>query len=430
MRNMVNIAILDLRVFLADRGNLVTLIAMPVVMAVILGGALGGGGPSIVRLDVIDLDGSDLSQQLMADLRAENEVLVLCPADQDEEDLCQLNAVEGLEDPAALTVEQAQQRVADGVTAALLVIPAGYGADVQAFHEITLPYYSQANLTTGDAVLPSVQAVLQRVNGAAVAARVGVEMGNRLAGPGEDGSIFADETARASFGQAAYEAATDLWAEEPVEVHYALTQQEEEEDTGIDSTAYSQSVPGMATMFVLFTVLGGMGLLLRERKQWTLQRVVVMPVRRAEILGGKILARFATGILQFAVLTLVGLAVGLDFGNDLPALIVIAVAYTLCVTALAFALAPMIRTEEQAGVLTMMIGLPGAALGGAWWPLEVVPDFMKVIGHISPVAWAMDGFHELLFNGSRLGDVLAPVAVLLAATAVLFIIGVRRFKYE
>ena len=48
----------------------------------------------------------------------------------------------------------------------------------------------------------------------------------------------------------------------------------------IPLTGFGQSIPGMGSMFVMFTVMAGMSILLRERNQWTLQRLVVMPLRR------------------------------------------------------------------------------------------------------------------------------------------------------
>mgnify|MGYP005837343727 CR=1 FL=1 len=418
MRNSIQIAIVDLRLFLADRTNLVSLLVMPVVMAVLLGGVMGGGGgPSRLRVDMIDQDNSALSQQLIQELRAVNETLVLCPVDDSEETPC------FLDDPdEPLTVEQAIKRVEQGTTSALLVIPAGYGEAVQAFEEVSLPYYTLADVTTGDAVLQSVQAVLQRVNGAVVAARIGASLLDRL-------SSSTDETARQDFAQATRQRAAELWAQQAVTVRYVLTQQGEQEATPTVS-GFSQSVPGMATMFVLFNVLGAIGLLLKERKDWTLQRLAVLPLSRAQVLGGKILARFGIGLFEFAILFAVGLFVGLDFGNDLLALLVVVVAYTLCVTALAFAIAPLIRTEGQAGSLSTMLGLVMAALGGAWWPLDIVPETMRIVGHLSPVAWAMDSFNELLFYGGHLGDVLIPVGVLLATAAVFFAFGISRFHFE
>ncbi len=422
MHKTLAIALTDLRIFVSDRTNVIMATVLPIIMTVLLGGAFNPSAPTWVRFDILDQDGSPQAAALITALRAENSALLLCPVDHREDASCMLP------EEGTLTREAMITRVTEGITAGMLVIPAGYGAAVERLEPASLTYYSIANLTTGDAVLQSVEAVLQEINGSVVAARVAAGMADRLAAPGGDAPLFSEATARDAFAQTAYASAESLWAEESVAVRYVLTAGGEQDGTA--TSGFSQSVPGMSTMFVLFTVLGGVGLLLEERKQWTLQRLAVMPISRAQILGGKILARFTTGILQFGILFAVGLVVGLDFGRDPLALLLIIVAYTLCVTALTFTLATFVRTEMQAGGLVTLLSLVLAALGGAWWPLEIVPDFMRVVAHISPVAWAMDGFSALLFYGGGLADVLLPAAVLLAAAGAFFAFGISRFSVE
>ena len=195
-------------------------------------------------------------------------------------------------------------------------------------------------------------------------------------------------------------------------------------------TGFNQSVPGMGTMFVLMTVLVGMVMLVNERNNWTLQRVVMMPVSRSQILAGKILSRFLLGIITFTLLIIVGTVVGVNFGSNPLGVALIVIVYTLCVTALAFAIGPLLRTEMQVSAIANLLGIVLAAIGGAWWPLEIVPDFMRTIAHISPISWAMNSFNELIFYGGGLGDIAVNLGVLLAATVVLFGIGVMNFKYE
>ncbi|RMF82114.1 MAG: ABC transporter permease [Chloroflexi bacterium] len=155
-----------------------------------------------------------------------------------------------------------------------------------------------------------------------------------------------------------------------------------------------------------------------------------MPVSNAHILGGLILAFFVLGMIQYAVVFLVGIAVGLNLGSDPVAIVLIMMAFTLTTGGLTFVLANFIRTEQQAGSLTTLLGLTLAPLGGAWWPLEIVPDFMRTIGHLSPVAWAMDGFRELIFFDGTLADVWLYIVILLGYAIVLFAFGVYRFSYE
>jgi len=71
-----------------------------------------------------------------------------------------------------------------------------------------------------------------------------------------------------------------------------------------------------------------------------------------------------------------------------------------------------------------------AALGGAWWPLDIVPDWMQVVGRFSPISWAMDGFHDIITRGLGVTAVLPEAGVLLAFTAVFLAVGVWRFRYE
>jgi ABC-2 type transport system permease protein len=88
------------------------------------------------------------------------------------------------------------------------------------------------------------------------------------------------------------------------------------------------------------------------------------------------------------------------------------------------------RNENQISALTTLLGMTMGALGGAWWPLDIAPDFMQIVGHLTPVAWAMDAFRQLFFFGGGLPDVLLPVGVLLAAALLLFGIGIRAFKFN
>jgi len=54
-----------------------------------------------------------------------------------------------------------------------------------------------------------------------------------------------------------------------------------------------------------------------------------------------------------------------------------------------------------------------------------VPGWMQVLGHLSPVAWCLDGFNALLFQQGTWGDVLRPVAVLGGFAVVYLALGVR-----
>jgi ABC-2 type transport system permease protein len=420
MQTIFTIALNDLTIFFRARGNLIGLIVLPLAITVAVGWANSGrSGPSVLRVDIIDLDQSAQATALLTQLRAINPALRLCPMDNNADDLCRL-------DGAPLTEPLALERVRNEWVDGLLIIPNGYGAAIAQAQPMQLPYYSTDDPALPGPVRQAVESVLQQVNGATVAARVGARFLGILAPLLTlDAVIPGDQAVE----QAIYQRAERILAARPPAVRYETTKADTPQMSGIQN-GFGQSIPGMGTLYVIFTVLAGTSNLLRERQQWTLQRLAALPLTKAQILGGKILGYFTLGMIQYGVVFAVGLVIGLDFGNDLLAMVLVMAAFALCMTALALLLATLVTSEGQANGLRNLLALTLAPLGGAWWPLEIVPEFMQQIGHLSPVAWAMDGFQELIFNQGTLVDVMPEIGVLLAIALVLFGIGVRRFRVQ
>lgn len=421
MRVIWDIAFNDLRILFSDRGIWLNLVVIPIVLSVAVALANGAGsvgsGTVRLRVDVLDDDASTHSAELLANIRAANTNLLLCPADNTEDDACEL-------DNSPLTPELAQERLENETSLALIQIPAGFGDAIDTEQPTHIVYRSNEDVTAPSFILQAVQAGTQQMSGAQVAVAVAQDV------IGDMSFLqFADEADRQAFTDAVRAEAQTLWANNPVRVEMVqATLQEEAQNSG--GTGFQQSIPGMGSMYVLFTVLPATAAFIRERKLWTIQRLVTTPVSRAQILGGKLLARFVMGMIQFAVLFGFGLIVGARFGSDPVAVVALLIAFTLCSTALALALTTLLKTESQAEGIVLFASLTLASTGGAWWPLEIVPEWMRVIGHISPIAWMMDGFHSLTFFGGNLGTVLVPIAVLLAMTAGLFAFGVARFRFN
>lgn len=422
MRNIYHIAINGLRVFFAERGNLIGLTVLPIFISVALGIATGNDpGPGFIRIDVIDNNQTEATEQFVQALSdAYGDTVVICPQQQAADNRCRLDT------DGELTLDDALQRIDDGVVRAVIELPADFDRAIESLEAVQISYYSREDLTQGASpVRQTLDAVVRRLNAAGIAARVGTEVAARL------GPEFSDTEARQEFQQAIYENAQSRLGDPPASVSYTLSAAPEEDATdAANANGFSYSAPGIGAMAVLFTVLGGMATLVRERKNGTLARLMVLPLRRGEILGGRILQYFILGMIQYAILLVLGLAFGVNYGSDPLAFLLLVTAYVLCVTALTFAVATWLRTEAQASSLATLLALTLAPLGGAWWPLNIVPDFMQVIGHLSPVAWVMDGFIDLIFLQGNLLDVLPEIGVLLVATVVLFLFGIWRFRYE
>jgi ABC-2 type transport system permease protein len=417
----------DLRVFLTQRSNLPGLLLTPAVMTVIIALVTGGAfdRAAVRRLDVIDQDGTQASSEFLASIRQANPGLTLCPMDNTADDVCDLGESGTLIKDQALTEDQALDRVANSTSLALLEIPSGFEVSLAAQQPTALTFRSASSFGTSQSAQEAVQAALSQVNAAAVASQIGLSAIDRL-----QGQPLAGDQAE-QMKSALYQRALEMAKEKNVTVEFALSGTSQGRTVGESLQAgLGQSVPGMGTMFVMMTVFGGMAALIVERQQWTLQRLAVMPLSRRTLLAGKILARFCLGLLQFLVIFAVGALLGMNFGQDPLAFLLLVIAYTLSVTALSFAIGPGLKNPAQASGLSLLLTLTLAPLGGAWWPMDISPRFMQIIGHVSPVAWAMDGFTALTYEGAHLVDVWVPLAVLLGMTVLAFIIAIPRFRYQ
>ena len=423
MRSILTIILNDLNIFFAQRGNLVGLLVIPVLLTLVVGwsiGQIGGGGPTRLRVDLIDNDQTELSANLIEELRAANDALVLCPLDNDADDFCRLGE-------APLQLDSAIERARSGRTTALIVIPAGYANALEGFERINIDYYSLSDPLQPSPVLQSLNAVLQRAGSASITTGVAGALLDNLTVAIDLPPL--DNETRDGFLRSIYLRSQEMLTEQPAPVRFRVADAASDGEDG-SFNGFNQSGPGMGSLYVMFTVLGGMAVLLRERRQWTLQRLMALPLSRAQILAAKIGVYFTLGMIQYFIVFAVGAAAGMDFGSDPPALLAVMAAFVLCITALTFALAPWIKSEGQARGLVLLLSLSLAPLGGAWWPLEIVPEFMRTLGHISPVAWAMNAFQDLIWYDGGFTDVLPEIGVLLAAAAVLFIFGIRSLKYE
>jgi ABC-2 type transport system permease protein len=421
MRKIFAIIRQDLRVFLTQRSNLPGLLLTPAVMTVIIALVTGGafGGVAIQRLDVIDQDGTQASAEFLAAIRQANQGLTLCPMDTSENDICAMG------DSTGFSESQALDRVANSTSLALLVIPAGFGASLQAQRPITLTFHSTSSFGTSQSAQEAVQAALSQVNTAAVASQVGLMVIQTIQGQ----TLASDQSQQ--IRNDLYQQAIQMEQKKTVSIDFSLSSNDQTSSVGESlQQGLGQSVPGMGTMFVLMTLFGGMSALIVERQQWTLQRLAVMPVSRSTLLTGKILARFCLGLLQFLVVFIVGAVLGMNFGKDPLALLLLVIVYTLAVTALTFAVGPGLKNPNQAAGLGLLLTLTLAPIGGAWWPMDISPKFMQVIGHISPIAWAMDGFTALTYNQAHLADIWLPLAVLAGMTVILFLVAIPRFRYQ
>lgn len=408
MRKIWDIAWLYLYTTYKDRSSLIYGFAMPLIFTAVIGFGIAGFGDgepqTSWRLDLVDNDRSAVSQSLATRLAADP-ALDVQPAD----------------------AESAATALAAGDTSAVLTLPAGLAEQLLAGEQIELDF--SINVDEPVAAQLVEQAVLAALNEASSSATI-AETSQRVAG---ELGLFSLEGApeRSAYSAEARNAAEAAWAAgAPVTVR--ASQVTGREDTSqLVPVGFQQTSPGVGVMFTMFFITYGGASLLLEREQGTLRRLLVTPTPKWMVLAGKILGVFLAGLVQFGILVLFGqLVFGVDWGAQPAALALMAVAFVFCITSFSILLAALVRTYAQLDALTMLIILPLSALGGAMWPIEIVPAWMQRLALFLPTGWAMRGFHDIVTRGLGFADILQEAGMLFAFGLVFLAVGVWRFKYE
>lgn len=193
---------------------------------------------------------------------------------------------------------------------------------------------------------------------------------------------------------------------------------------------YDQVVPGYALMFALFAVGAGAGTILDEKEAGTWKRLLVAPVSRWALLGGKLGAQFVRAFVQIALLFIVGkLFFHIDIGS-VPGMILLIIVTAFATTALGMLLVSVVKTRDRLQPITTLTVLTFSALGGSWFPLFLMPSWVQRVSRVTLTSWAMTGFNNLMIFGKGFSAVLPSILALVIYGAICFLLAIRFFRFQ
>ncbi len=193
-------------------------------------------------------------------------------------------------------------------------------------------------------------------------------------------------------------------------------------------SGFARSAPTMLVLFVFINTLAFSAGLIETRRLGIHARASASPVTAGTIVLGEALTYLAIAIGQALLLIVVGaLAFGVRWGDPMAAGALVLL-WALVGTGVSLLAGTVLRTPEQASAIGPAIGMGLGMLGGCMWPLEIVGRTMRTIGHLTPHAWAVDGWTKVVGNGATIGNIVRPLAILLGWAAVLFLLATARLR--
>ncbi len=412
MKKLFLIGIKDLKLIFRDRAALIFMLLAPFLLTIGMGfvtGRFSGGstGLSDIPVVIVNLDNEQLGDAL-ADVFSSEELADL------------------MEPTRSSDPEAARRLVDEDEAAAAVIIPEGFTRSIipaegtsfdESFTEpepVRIEVYTNPSRPTSSGVVKAiVDEFLSRVEEGRVSGMTSV-VGLLQAGLLDPQN--AEEEARTLFQN-----------DEPTENTAILLKANQAGAEAVEFDILAYMAPGMALLFLMYTVSYGGRSILSERSLGTLPRLLVSPTSSAQVLGGKVLGIFLTGVAQVGILILASsVFFGVAWGDPVGVMVLIlaavfgATGWGMLITALA-------RSPAQVASVGSAVMLIFGILGGSFINLQQMPSALRTISRITPNSWGLDGFTTLALGGG-LANLVEPITALLIMGAVLFGIAVNLFN--
>lgn len=414
MLKLFLIGIKDLKLVFRDRAALIFMLLAPFLLTIGMGFVTGrfsgsASGLSDIPVIIVNLDNDQLGDALAAVFSSEE--------------------LADLMEPTASSDSEAARRLIDeDRAAAAIIIPEGFTrsiipADGTMFDPNSVQpepvkievYANPSRPTTSGVVKAIVDEYVSRVEEGRTSGMTSIVqlVSSGLLDP-----------------QNAASEARDLFQNVDESQGTAITLKKNQEGAeAIEFDILAYMAPAMALLFLMYTVSHGGRSILAERAQGTLPRLLVSPTSNAQVLGGKVLGIFFTGVAQVGILILASsVFFGVKWGDALGLAILI-LATVFGATGWGMLLTALARTPAQIGSLGSAMMLIFGILGGSFINIDQMLPLVKTLSKITPNAWGLDGFSTLALGGT-LPNLIKPITALLIMGAVLFGMAVVLFNRQ
>ncbi|SHN16869.1 ABC transporter permease [Actinacidiphila paucisporea] len=180
----------------------------------------------------------------------------------------------------------------------------------------------------------------------------------------------------------------------------------------------------LVTMFLVTSIAT-----LRERTSGTLERLLSMPLGRADLLVGYALAFGAVAVVQAALATgLTFLALGLNVAGSAWLLLVVALADAFLGTALGLFISAFAASEFQAVQFLPAVLLPQLLLCGLFVPRGDMQPVLSGVSDALPMSYAVDGMSQVSHHTGVTGDFVRDLAVVAGCALLALALGAATLR--
>ncbi len=189
-------------------------------------------------------------------------------------------------------------------------------------------------------------------------------------------------------------------------------------------------VPGLLGIVLTMTMMMFTSLAVtREIERGTMESLLSMPIRPAEIMLGKILPFVAVGFFQAVlIVTAARFLFGVPIEGSMILLAALTTLFVLANLAVGYTFSTVAQNQLQAVQMTFLFFLPNILLSGFMFPFRGMPDWAQWIGEILPLTHFLRIVRGIMLKGNGAADMWVDIAGIVAFVAVAAAVALARFR--
>ena len=170
--------------------------------------------------------------------------------------------------------------------------------------------------------------------------------------------------------------------------------------------------------------------IVREKERGTMEVLLVSPVRPLMVIIAKAVPYLVLAfVILIVILLMARYVLGVPLAGSLFWIIVVSIIYILLALSLGLLISNVAQTQLVALLLSAMVLLmPVVMLSGMMFPVESMPQILQWIAAVIPPRYYIDAMRKLMIMGVGIGEVMKEVTILVAMTALLLTIALKKFN--
>ena len=171
--------------------------------------------------------------------------------------------------------------------------------------------------------------------------------------------------------------------------------------------------------------------LVEQRQKLILKRLNATPLPRWTLVGSNVVVRLLIAAAQTALIIGIGMVVlDVQIVGSWPLIIGFVVLGAMSFTAMGYVIASFARTEESANGITQIVQLPMMFLSGIFFPLVVMPDWLRGVATVMPLTYLGDALRQTMVGGTPFAPLGLDALVLVGWLVISLAISARFFRWQ